>query len=184
MPRRKVKRQPGRSKRWGNGKVNTGPAKMAGFMNDQKKFVDMSLGSRSRVARGGEGYSRNHDYLMQKFPGPPPLETAKPEQIVAKAMLGYPRAVVLTQLMQGKYRWQKERTVNQYKLLDGKAVKLTLFIGANVLFFVKETLVGYDWVILHSITYSSLDRAMRAWRTGNVAYVSRVVQKGNPPLQS
>lgn len=181
MARRKVKRQPGRHKRWGQQKVNSGPAKMAGYMNDQKKFVDMSLGSRSQVARGGDGYTRNHEYLLKKYPAPPPLEQSKPEQIVAKAKAGYPRAVVLTQLMQGKFRWQKEQKIRPVKLVDGKWTKLTLYIGGSILFFVQEKVFSTHRIFLHSINYPDLDGAMYAYKQGRIDYIGRVEEEFNPP---
>jgi len=183
MAWKKARKQPGRSRRWSQHKVNTGPNPMAGYMNDKKKFIPISLGSRSDAARGGEGYTPNHEYLLRKYPAPPPLEQASPEQIVAKAKNGYPRAVVLTQLAQGRFRGQREQRIHELLLQDGKYIKMRLYVGGSYLFFVREKLVTHanERVLSHSITYRNLERAMFAYKMEKIVWTGHVTQPIAPP---
>jgi hypothetical protein len=56
-------------------------------------------------------------------------------------------------------------TVN---IIDGNYTKLDLFFGASIFFFKEDVVLG---IYYRSITYSSREVAMNAWREGRILWI-------------
>lgn len=135
---------------------------------DKDKYIPYSLGTRARA-----GAVIDSDYLLKMFPEHKSLDTK--DKIIAKAAVGYPRAIVLLKIENGIDDERAPVFVNSV-LEQTKHRKVTVFISGELAFFIREDIYGHKKKIRKSLLFHNLQLAMQAYNFKMIRYVE-------PPIE-
>lgn len=164
-----------------------GLAANPGFIDDGGKFTPISI--RSRAKAGGIS---EDPWLSSIFKDNNPFKKTVDGSVVpnedgifarSAGPNANPRAVVLAKLIQstrGAGSLQKEIQFVHQDLLNGRFVKLRIYVGGNEAFFVEQTVRPTKIIYRRSIVYQGREKALEKYGYGRIIWASHCVVP-NPP---
>lgn len=167
-------------KRFSVRSLNTGPSKIASFMNDKKKSVDITIGSRNRAARVLKDPAMLA-YLNGKYPAKFDLEKASVEELIRVAKGsptsdsgGNPRAQIKLKMMADALETLPE--LHEVFFVNTRYLKIKCYFNQGEATMIQEVTRGSVLRIYRSITYGNIGIAKTHHTMGRICWI-------NPPAE-
>lgn len=162
-------------KRFSQRSLNTGPSRIASFMNDQNKSVNITLASRNRASQTLRDPAMLA-YLNGKYPAKFDLEKASIQELIRVAKGspsgeggGNPRAAIRLRMLADAL--ETEPHLSEVYFLNTPSLKVKCFFSRDEATLVKETLRGRRVRIFRSLTYPTITIAKQKYVMGTICWI-------------